>query len=104
GAVPARHGYRAPWHAVLTWVVLPVVLAVAVAAARVVEGVHFPHDVVAGAAVGVAVVVATVTLLAGPVTTAVAAACRVDGVRRVLLAASRGQRRTGTEPWNSPGG
>ena len=88
GAVPARHGYRAPWHAVLTWVVLPVLLAVAVAAARVVEGVHFPHDVVAGAAVGVAVVVATVTLLAGPATTAVTAACRVDGVRRVLLAAS----------------
>jgi undecaprenyl-diphosphatase len=63
-----------------------VALAVAVAAARVAEGVHYPHDVVAGAAVGVAVVVAAVTVLAGPATVVVTAACRVDGVRRVLLA------------------
>ncbi|MGN6240880.1 MAG: phosphatase PAP2 family protein [Cellulosimicrobium cellulans] len=86
GAVPARHAYRSPLRDVALWVVLPVVLAVAVAAARVAEGVHFPHDVVAGAAVGVAVVVATVTVLAGPATATVTAACRVDGVRRVLLA------------------
>lgn len=85
GAVPARHGYRAPLRAVALWVVLPVALAVLVGAARVAQGVHFPHDVVAGAAVGVAVVVATVTVLAGPATGAVTAACRVDGVRRVLL-------------------
>ena len=86
GAVPARHAYRSSARVVAVWVVLPVVLAVAVASARVVQGVHFPHDVVAGAAVGVAVVVASVTVLAGPATTAVTAACRVDGVRRVLLA------------------
>jgi membrane-associated phospholipid phosphatase len=86
GAVPARHAYRSPARVVAVRVVLPVVLAVAVAAARVAQGVHFPHDVVAGAAVGVAVVVAAVTVLAGPATTAVTAACRVDGVRRVLLA------------------
>lgn len=86
GAVPARHAYRAPVHDVALWVVLPVVLAVLVASARVAQGVHLPHDVVAGAAVGVAVVVATVTVLAGPTTVAVVAACRVDGVRRVLLA------------------
>ncbi|MFD4993353.1 phosphatase PAP2 family protein [Cellulosimicrobium cellulans] len=86
GAVPARHAYRSPLRQVAVWVVLPVALAVAVATARVVEGVHFPHDVVAGAAVGVAVVVAAVTVLAGPATAAVTAACRVDGVRRVLLA------------------
>lgn len=86
GAVPARHAYRSPLRDVALWVVLPVVLAVAVGTARVAEGVHFPHDVVAGAAVGVAVVVAAVTVLAGPATAAVTAACRVDGVRRVLLA------------------
>lgn len=86
GAVPARHGYRSPLRELAVWVVLPVALAVAVATARVAEGVHFPHDVVAGAAVGVAVVVAVVTVLAGPATVAVTAACRVDGVRRVLLA------------------
>ncbi|MGW6226599.1 phosphatase PAP2 family protein [Cellulosimicrobium cellulans] len=86
GAVPARHGYRSPLREIAVWVVLPVALAVAVATARVAEGVHFPHDVVAGAAVGVAVVVAAVTVLAGPATVAVTAACRVDGVRRVLLA------------------
>ncbi|MDF9878045.1 phosphatase PAP2 family protein [Cellulosimicrobium cellulans] len=86
GAVPARHAYRSPLREIAVWVVLPVVLAVAVATARVAEGVHFPHDVVAGAAVGVAVVVAAVTILAGPATVAVTAACRVHGVRRVLLA------------------
>ncbi|KLN35406.1 hypothetical protein FB00_06440 [Cellulosimicrobium funkei] len=86
GAVPARHAYRSPLREIAVWVVLPVALAVAVATARVAEGVHFPHDVVAGAAVGVAVVVAAVTVLAGPATVAVTAACRVDGVRRVLLA------------------
>ncbi|MFF2833435.1 phosphatase PAP2 family protein [Cellulosimicrobium cellulans] len=86
GAVPARHAYRSPLRELAVWVVLPVALAVAVATARVAEGVHFPHDVVAGAAVGVAVVVAVVTVLAGPATVAVTAACRVDGVRRVLLA------------------
>ncbi|UKJ65593.1 phosphatase PAP2 family protein [Cellulosimicrobium cellulans] len=86
GAVPARHAYRSPLRQIAVWVVLPVALAVAVATARVAEGVHFPHDVVAGAAVGVAVVVAVVTVLAGPATVAVTAACRVDGVRRVLLA------------------
>lgn len=86
GAVPARHAYRSPLRQVAVWVVLPVALAVAVATARVAEGVHFPHDVVAGAAVGVAVVVAAVTVLAGPATVAVTAACRVDGVRKVLLA------------------
>ncbi|WP_426309360.1 phosphatase PAP2 family protein [Cellulosimicrobium sp. E-16] len=86
GAVPARHAYRSPLREVAVWVVLPVALAVAVATARVAEGVHFPHDVVAGAAVGVAVVVAAVTVLAGPATVAVTAACRVDGVRKVLLA------------------
>lgn len=88
GAVPARHAYRAPLRDVALWVVLPVTLAVLVGSARVAQGVHLPHDVVAGAAVGVAVVVATVTLLAGPATGAVAAACRIDGVRRVLLARS----------------
>ncbi|MFF2270521.1 phosphatase PAP2 family protein [Cellulosimicrobium cellulans] len=86
GAVPARHAYRSPLREIAVWVVLPVALAVAVAAARVAEGVHFPHDVLAGAAVGVAVVVAAVTVLAGPATVAVTAACRVDGVRKVLLA------------------
>ncbi len=86
GAVPARHAYRAPVRDVALWVVLPAVLAVLVGSARVAQGVHFPHDVVAGASVGVAVVIATVTLLDGPATRAVAAACRVDGVRRVLLA------------------
>jgi undecaprenyl-diphosphatase len=86
GAVPARHAYRSPLRQVAVWVVLPVALAVAVATARVAEGVHFPHDVVAGAAIGVAVVVAAVTVLAGPATVAVTAACRVDGVRKVLLA------------------
>ncbi|KZM79315.1 phosphatase PAP2 family protein [Cellulosimicrobium sp. I38E] len=86
GAVPARHAYRSPLREIAVWVVLPVALAVAVATARVAEGVHFSHDVVAGAAVGVAVVVAAVTVLAGPATVAVTAACRVEGVRRVLLA------------------
>ena len=86
GAVPARHAYRSPLRDLALWVVLPVALAVAVATARVAEGVHYPHDVVAGAAVGVAVVVAAVTVLAGPATVVVTAACRVDGVRRVLLA------------------
>ncbi|MBN0040886.1 phosphatase PAP2 family protein [Cellulosimicrobium cellulans] len=86
GAVPARHAHRLPLRDVALWVVLPAALAVAVATARVAEGVHFPHDVVAGAAVGVAVVVAALTVLTGPATAVVVAACRVDGVRRVLLA------------------
>ncbi|WP_340698902.1 phosphatase PAP2 family protein [Cellulosimicrobium funkei] len=86
GAVPARHATRSRTRDLAVWVVVPALLAVAVATARVAQGVHFPHDVAAGAAVGVAVVVAAVTVLAGPATTAVAAACRVDGVRRVLLA------------------
>ncbi len=86
GAVPARHANRSRTRDLAVWVVVPALLAVAVAAARVAQGVHFPHDVVAGAAVGVAVVVAAVTVLAGPATTAVVAACRIDGVRRVLLA------------------
>lgn len=86
GAVPARHATRSRTRDLAVWVVVPALLAVAVAAARVAQGVHFPHDVVAGAAVGVAVVVAAVTVLAGPATTAVAAACRADGVRRVLIA------------------
>jgi membrane-associated phospholipid phosphatase len=86
-------GARTPRHAVVArpvdvvlWVVLPVALAVVVGAARVAQGAHFPHDVVAGAAVGVGVVVATTLVLAGPGTTAVHAACRVDGVRRLLVA------------------
>ncbi len=86
-------GGRAPRHAVVArpvdvalWVVLPVVLAVVVAGARVVQGAHYPHDVVAGAALGVGVVVATTLVLAGPATTGVHAACRSDAVRRVLLA------------------
>ncbi|MGO1332598.1 phosphatase PAP2 family protein, partial [Cellulosimicrobium funkei] len=85
GAVPARHATRSRTRDLAVWVVVPALLAVAVAAARVAQGVHFPHDVVAGAAVGVAVVVAAVTVLAGPATAAVAAAGRVDGVRRVLV-------------------
>ncbi|WP_435736782.1 phosphatase PAP2 family protein [Cellulosimicrobium sp. PMB13] len=86
-------GGRTPRHAVVArpvdvvvWVVLPVVLAVSVGVARVAQGAHFPHDVVAGAAVGVAVVVATTLVLGGPATAAVHAACRVSGVRRLLVA------------------
>ncbi len=97
GAVPARHATRSRTRDVAVWVVVPALLAVAVAAARVAQGVHFPHDVVAGAAVGVAVVVAAVTVLAGPATTAVAAACRVDGCAACCSPArpdaARGRRR-----------
>ena len=86
GSAPPRHGSVARPVDVALWVVLPVVVAVLVGGARVTQGAHFPHDVVAGAAVGVSVVTATVLVLAGPATGAVHAACSLSPVRRALLA------------------
>ncbi|MCB7137106.1 phosphatase PAP2 family protein [Cellulosimicrobium marinum] len=85
GARPPRHAATVRPSDVALRVVLPVGVAVLVAGARVTQGAHYPHDVVAGAALGVGVVVATVLLLAGPATDVVHAACRSDVARRLLV-------------------
>ncbi|MBD5786473.1 phosphatase PAP2 family protein [Cellulosimicrobium terreum] len=86
GGVSPRHGVGPRVPDVAWRVVLPAVLALLVGFARVAQGAHFPHDVVAGAAVGVGVVVACVLALGEAATTGVHALCRVDVVRRTLLA------------------
>ncbi|MGQ1799080.1 phosphatase PAP2 family protein [Kocuria oceani] len=55
------------------WVWVVYGLAALTAAARVVEGVHYPHDVVAGGLVGICTVVACATALTDPVNTALLA-------------------------------
>ncbi|MNW53975.1 PAP2 superfamily protein [compost metagenome] len=67
-------------------VAAPVLLAVVTGAARLVQGVHFPHDVVAGATVGVCVVVAVVLALRGPGAAGLGVLCRNEVVRRLVLA------------------
>ncbi len=86
--VPSRHGRAARKNALwsLALVALPVALACVTGAARVVQGVHLPHDVVAGAVLGVCTVAATILALGGPATTAVHAACRVPVLRQALTA------------------
>ena len=83
-ALRFRRARRLPPHRVL--VVAPVVLALVTGAARLVQGVHFPHDVVAGATVGVCVVVAVVLALRGPAAAGLAVLCRNETVGRLLLA------------------
>ncbi|MHA7133324.1 phosphatase PAP2 family protein [Oerskovia turbata] len=83
-ALKFRRARRLPPYRAM--VVAPVVLAVVTGAARLVQGVHFPHDVLAGAVVGVCVVVAVVLALRGPMTAGLVVLCRNDAVRRVLLA------------------
>jgi len=59
------------------WVTGPaVLLAAGVAAARVAQGAHLPHDVLAGALLGAGVVAAVLTLLRGPLLHAFAARAR----------------------------
>jgi undecaprenyl-diphosphatase len=56
------------------WATSPaVLLAVLVAGARVAQGAHLPHDVLAGAVLGAGIVLAVVPLLRGPAVRALAA-------------------------------
>lgn len=58
----------------MRWATAPaVLLAVVVAGARVAQGAHLPHDVLAGALLGAGVVLAVVPLLRGPAVRALAA-------------------------------
>lgn len=83
-ALRFRRARRLPPYRVM--VVAPAVLSIVTGAARLVQGVHFPHDVVAGATVGVCVVVALVLALRGPVAGLLVVLCRNEAVGRVLLA------------------
>lgn len=83
-ALRFRRARRLPPHRAM--VVAPVGLAVVTGAARLVQGVHFPHDVVAGATVGVCVVVAVVLALRGPGAAGLGVLCRNEVVHRLVLA------------------
>ncbi|GAB2625860.1 hypothetical protein GCM10027168_67010 [Streptomyces capparidis] len=71
----------------LAAVTLP--LGVLAAALRVLVGVHYPHDVLAGLALGAAVAAAVVTALLPPTARLVRAAGRVRGLGPVVAAARR---------------
>lgn len=88
-ASPWRHarsgvgddGARGTW-----WFIAPVALATVVGVARVAQGAHYPHDVLAGAVLGVCVVTALVAALRDATARGVQAVCRVPAVRSVLRA------------------
>ena len=60
------------------WVWPALLIAVIVACGRVAEGVHYPHDVVAGAALGFAIVMATAIWLERPVALLLDWLCRFN--------------------------